>query len=299
MTTLHDAALLAIANIEMISRTVGLKNYWTDDDEGEHRLDTLAAAATEALQQALAQPESAPVAIITECPVMGQQTVTEIEGRWKFLRIGDKLYTAPVQDVRKVDTPASGDREALIAELRAYIGDLPESQANMLSEIKRLTAIAFEACVERDELRAELAKPESEPSKDAAAVIEIDKVMLHAAHHWPDVDSEAMIVRHVKFLTRMLSAEVEAHSTLVNSVAELRRQVRTGWLTGIEDWRRLYDPALLVLLGCTHFQDLHEDAPLPIQKEHITDGSPCWCYPEVDYTDPATGASVIIHKEPQ
>lgn len=36
-----------------------------------------------------------PVAEIVECPVMGQQTVQEIDGRWKFLQYGDKLYTSP------------------------------------------------------------------------------------------------------------------------------------------------------------------------------------------------------------
>ena len=35
------------------------------------------------------------------------------------------------------------------------------------------------------------------------------------------------------------------------------------------------------------------------KREHITDGSPCWCNPETTYTDPDTGASVIVHKEPQ
>lgn len=35
------------------------------------------------------------------------------------------------------------------------------------------------------------------------------------------------------------------------------------------------------------------------KREHITDGSPCWCNPETTYTDPDTGVSVIVHKEPQ
>lgn len=35
------------------------------------------------------------------------------------------------------------------------------------------------------------------------------------------------------------------------------------------------------------------------KREHITDGSPCWCNPETVYTDPDDGASVIVHKEPQ
>jgi len=35
------------------------------------------------------------------------------------------------------------------------------------------------------------------------------------------------------------------------------------------------------------------------KQEHITDGSTCWCGPETNYTDPETGASVIVHREPQ
>ncbi len=34
-------------------------------------------------------------------------------------------------------------------------------------------------------------------------------------------------------------------------------------------------------------------------RQHVTDGSPCWCEPETSYTDPKTGSSVIVHKEPQ
>lgn len=35
-----------------------------------------------------------PVCEVTECGVMGQQTLTEIDGRWKFLRYGETLYTS-------------------------------------------------------------------------------------------------------------------------------------------------------------------------------------------------------------
>ena len=34
-------------------------------------------------------------------------------------------------------------------------------------------------------------------------------------------------------------------------------------------------------------------------RQHVTDGSPCWCEPEISYTNPETGASVVVHKEPQ
>ncbi len=35
------------------------------------------------------------------------------------------------------------------------------------------------------------------------------------------------------------------------------------------------------------------------KREHITDGSPCWCGAEVTYVDPDTGVTIINHKEPQ
>lgn len=38
---------------------------------------------------------------------------------------------------------------------------------------------------------------------------------------------------------------------------------------------------------------------LSTTREHITDGSPCWCSPELNYVDPDTGVKVWVHKEPQ
>jgi len=39
--------------------------------------------------------------------------------------------------------------------------------------------------------------------------------------------------------------------------------------------------------------------PPAAQRQHLTDGSLCWCEPETSYTDPETGASVVVHKGPQ
>jgi len=39
--------------------------------------------------------------------------------------------------------------------------------------------------------------------------------------------------------------------------------------------------------------------PPAAQRQHVTDGSLCWCDPETSYTDPETGASVVVHKGPQ
>jgi hypothetical protein len=46
-------------------------------------------------------------------------------------------------------------------------------------------------------------------------------------------------------------------------------------------------------------RELGLDYEQPAQQEHITDGSPCWCNPDLDYKDPETGVEVWIHKEPQ
>jgi len=50
-------------------------------------------------------------------------------------------------------------------------------------------------------------------------------------------------------------------------------------------------------LRTIHIKTVHP--PAPTQREHITDGSPCWCSLDLDYVDPETGAKVWIHKESQ
>lgn len=35
------------------------------------------------------------------------------------------------------------------------------------------------------------------------------------------------------------------------------------------------------------------------EPEHITDGRPCWCEPELDYKDPETGVEVWVHRRTQ
>jgi hypothetical protein len=34
-------------------------------------------------------------------------------------------------------------------------------------------------------------------------------------------------------------------------------------------------------------------------REHVTDGSPCWCNPELTYRDPDTGTELWIHRREQ
>lgn len=39
------------------------------------------------------------------------------------------------------------------------------------------------------------------------------------------------------------------------------------------------------------------DHEQPVKRKHTTDGTPCWCNPETTYTDPDTGASVVVHND--
>lgn len=47
------------------------------------------------------------------------------------------------------------------------------------------------------------------------------------------------------------------------------------------------------------YADAVNTTPPAAQRQHVTDGSLCWCEPETSYTDPETGASVVVHKGPQ
>jgi hypothetical protein len=71
-------------------------------------------------------PAGEPVAEVVECAVHGQQTLVEIDGRWKFLRYGDLLYTAP--PVREPLTPEQINAAAkALAECMDYPWDhMPE-----------------------------------------------------------------------------------------------------------------------------------------------------------------------------
>lgn len=90
-------------------------------------------------------------------------------------------------------------------------------------------------------------------AKDTAAIIEIDRVMLESGAHWPDVKTDALVVRHVKELTRMLNAERAA-------VQALRDQVSRAYQAGTDDFRRFYDAELFAVIGVTGFWDMYAPA---------------------------------------
>lgn len=73
------------------------QNNWRGDCEyvfSQHGLQTFAAAlATPSTQQATTKEAGGEaLAEIVECETMGGQTVREIDGRWKFLKAGQRLY---------------------------------------------------------------------------------------------------------------------------------------------------------------------------------------------------------------
>lgn len=100
---------------------------------------------------------------------------------------------------------------------------------------------------------AEISALKAAPSRDTAALIEIDRVMLEAGAHWPDVQADALVVRHVKELTRMLNADRAAAQAL-------RDQVRLAVMSGTDDFRRFYDAELFAVLGVSGFRDLYAPA---------------------------------------
>jgi len=65
-----------------------------------------------------------------------------------------------------------------------------------------------------------------------------------------------------------------------------------------KDWRLDY-MSLPVGKHRLYTQEYVYTTPPAARRPHVTDGSPCWCEPETSYTDPETGASVVVHKGPQ
>ena len=84
------------------------------------------------------QPQAEPVAEIIECSKMGQQTVKEIDGRWKFLDYGTKLYAgaAPVAQADKLDAEMFrwfmlGDRTTTDALLDLHMRQLNDDKPTL------------------------------------------------------------------------------------------------------------------------------------------------------------------------
>ena len=93
---------------------------------------------------------------------------------------------------------------------------------------------------------------------------------------------------------RAALAQEQAELPLEDALSKAYYYTEKGEWRGSEvrDWDRWHAVAKVAVA-------LIQRPALAESREHITDGTPCWCGPEAVYTDPDTGASVILHKRPQ
>jgi hypothetical protein len=98
----------------------------------------------------------------------------------------------------------------------------------------------------------------------------------------------------------LTQAAITALRTAI-SEAEKQEPVAHLWQHSETGRTRIVMPDQIITTDATWFVvgPLHLGTPPAAQRQHVTDGSPCWCNPETRYTDPETGASVIVHKVPQ
>jgi hypothetical protein len=102
-----------------------------------------------------------------------------------------------------------------------------------------------------------------------------------------------MTPKQINDLKIKFNAMHEEGRVLYNRVEAITKKMQSITETLIEAEGEDYDGVPLIF-GAGYWID-----PALVGREHITDGTPCWCNPETTYTDPDTGVSVIVHKEPQ
>jgi hypothetical protein len=169
-------------------------------------------------------------------------------------------------------------------------------------------------------------------SKDEALKLALEA--LEEAHykmeHYQDEKKREQAITAIKqaLAAPNLQAELDATNRQVeilsDALAESRREIDAmiagalfdfmGWLTSRDQRLTLSstDEASPAVEAITEFakmrglllvdarvQDWQDTTPPAAQRQHLTDGSLCWCEPETSYTDPETGASVVVHKGPQ
>jgi hypothetical protein len=140
----------------------------------------------------------------------------------------------------------------------------------------------------------------------ALANIALDKKAENARElgldYEPDLQAELDATnRQVEILSDALAEsrrEVAALKAVQEPVAweDVLGAIARGW-THPENAQKPMDVQLAVAIA-KEIQDMYTTPPAA-QRQHLTDGSLCWCEPETSYTDPETGASVVVHKGPQ
>ena len=97
-----------------------------------------------------------------------------------------------------------------------------------------------------------------------------------------------------KTVEAMMLAQEQAELPLEDALSKAYYYTEEGEWRGSEvrDWDRWHAVAKVAVA-------LIQRPALAESREHITDGTPCWCGSEAVYIDPDTGASVILHKRLQ
>jgi hypothetical protein len=107
---------------------------------------------------------------------------------------------------------------------------------------------------------------------------------------WPEVEGDPYTLYHVKRMARELNASIPAWK-----VADLRRAVRTAWMTGTDNFECQYSHVVLALLGCETFQDLDEPMPRAPATVAATD-APKFKTEEQSMNEQATEAAIQATK---
>lgn len=98
-------------------------------------------------------------------------------------------------------------------------------------------------------------------------------------------------INDLKIKFNMMQEEGRVFYARVGSLSKKMQEIT---VTLIKEEGDDYD-GIPLIFGAGYWID-----PALVEREHITeDGKTCWCNPEVTYTDPDTGASVVVHREPQ
>ncbi len=138
-------------------------------------------------------------------------------------------------------------------------------------------------------LDAALAEPEQKPEPDAlrrwvnanddAPETEFQRGY-DAARRWVrEVGLPALAEPKETFAESLFRRSWEAHRAALAEPKKERAEVAAPARSGVEG-------KIDTLTGGAY-------------REHVTDGSPCWCNPELNYRDPETGAEVWVHRREQ
>lgn len=79
--------------------------------------------------------------------------------------------------------------------------------------------------------------------------------------------------------------KMQRHSFFLGNNSILCVSDKSGRWIDFDEVHNLFDPVFV------------DSAVRNVGKEHVTDGSPCWCNPKTDYIDQETKVAVIVHNK--